>query len=106
MRPEISADLETHTVNVTFHVNEGPRVYINRINIVGNTQTLDRVIRRELRVTEGDAFNRILLDRSRNRARALGYFKDVEVTEVPTADPDQIDVNVKVTEQPTGEMSF
>ena len=106
VRPEISADMETKTVNVTFHVNEGPRVYINRINIVGNTQTLDRVIRRELRVNEGDAFNRVLLDRSRNRVRALGYFKDVEVTELPTADPDQIDVDLKVTEQPTGEMSF
>jgi outer membrane protein insertion porin family len=106
VRPEISADLATHTVNVTFHVNEGPRVYIDRINIVGNTQTLDRVIRRELRINEGDAFNRILLDRSRNRVRALGYFKDVEVTEIPTADADQIDVELKVTEQPTGEMSF
>ena len=106
VRPEISADMETKTVNVTFHVNEGPRVYINRINIVGNTQTLDRVIRRELRINEGDAFNRVLLDRSRNRVRALGYFKDVEVTELPTADPDQIDVDLKVTEQPTGEMSF
>ena len=106
VRPEISADMETKTVNVTFHVNEGPRVYINRINIVGNTQTLDRVIRRELRINEGDAFNRVLLDRSRNRVGALGYFKDVEVTELPTADPDQIDVDLKVTEQPTGEMSF
>jgi len=106
VRPEISADLETKTVNVTFHVNEGPRVYINRINIIGNTQTLDRVIRRELRINEGDAFNRVLLDRSRNRVRALGYFKDVEVTELPTADPDQIDVDLRVAEQPTGEMSF
>lgn len=106
VRPEIDADPDTKTVNVTFHVNEGPRVYINRINIVGNTQTLDRVVRRELRIAEGDAFNRILLDRSRNRVRALGYFKDVELTELPTPDADQVDVNIAVTEQPTGEMSF
>lgn len=106
IKPEMKADPDTHRINVTFHVDEGPRVYINRINIVGNTQTLDRVIRRELRIAESDAFNRILLDRSRNRIRALGYFESVDIEEVETEEPDRVDVNFRVKEQPTGEMSF
>ena len=104
--PRLDADPETRTVDVTFAIDEGPRVYIERINIVGNTQTLDRVIRRELRIVEGDAFNRVLLDRSRNRVRALGYFSEVEITETPGSKPDRTVVDIAVTEQPTGELSF
>ncbi|HPF22142.1 MAG: outer membrane protein assembly factor BamA [Hyphomonas sp.] len=106
IRPQLDVNPETGRIDVTFVVDEGPRVYIDRINIVGNTQTLDRVIRRELRISEGDAFNRILLDRSKNRVKALGYFKEVEIEEVPTDEPDRTVVNVKVQEQPTGELSF
>jgi outer membrane protein insertion porin family len=106
IRPQLDVNPETGRIDVTFVVDEGPRVYIDRINIVGNTQTLDRVIRRELRISEGDAFNRILLDRSKNRVRALGYFKEVEIEEVPTDEPDRTVVNVSVQEQPTGELSF
>lgn len=106
IRPRIEADPTTNTVNVTFAIDEGPRVYIERINIVGNTRTLDRVIRRELRISEGDAFNRILLDRSRNRVRALGFFGNVEVTEEPGSEADRSVVNIAVEEQPTGELSF
>ncbi|KCZ56580.1 outer membrane protein assembly complex, YaeT protein [Hyphomonas beringensis] len=106
IRPQLDVNPETGNIDVTFAVDEGPRVYIDRINIVGNTQTLDRVIRRELRISEGDAFNRILLDRSRNRVRALGYFKDVEIVETPAEEPDRTIVDIKVEEQPTGELSF
>lgn len=106
VRPQISVNEESGRIDITFALDEGPRVYIERINIVGNTQTLDRVIRRELRLSEGDAFNRILLDRSRNRVRALGFFKDVEVIESPSEQPDRTIVDVKVTEQSTGELSF
>ena len=106
IRPQLDVNPETGRIDVTFAVDEGPRVYIERINIVGNTQTLDRVIRRELRISEGDAFNRILLDRSKNRVRSLGYFKDVEIVETPGDGPDRSIVDVKVTEQPTGELSF
>lgn len=106
IRPQIEADPVTNTVDVTFAIDEGPRVYIERINIVGNTRTLDRVIRRELRISEGDAFNRILLDRSRNRVRALGFFGEVEVTEEPGSEADRTVVNIDVEEQPTGELSF
>jgi len=106
VRPQIKVNETTGRIDITFALDEGPRVYIDRINIVGNTQTLDRVIRRELRIAEGDAFNRILLDRSRNRIRSLGFFKSVEVTELPAEDPDRTIVEVKVEEQSTGELSF
>jgi outer membrane protein insertion porin family len=106
IRPQLDVNPDTGRIDVTFAVDEGPRVYIERINIVGNTQTLDRVIRRELRISEGDAFNRILLDRSKNRVRSLGYFKDVEIVETPGDGADKSIVDVKVTEQPTGELSF
>ena len=76
---EQTIDALTYAAGVAgyaFVVDEGPRVYIERVNIVGNTQTLDRVIRRELRIADGDAFNRVLIDRSKNRVRALGFFKN------------------------------
>ena len=106
IRPQISVNEETGRIDITFAIDEGPRVYIDRINIVGNTQTLDRVVRRELRIAEGDAFNRILLDRSRNRIRALGFFKEVEIVETPAEEPDRTNVDIKLTEQSTGELSF
>lgn len=106
IRPQISVNEQSGAIDITFAIDEGPRVYIDRVNIVGSTQTLDRVIRRELRIAEGDAFNRILLDRSRNRIRALGFFKDVEVIETPAEEPDRTTVDIKVTEQSTGELTF
>ena len=106
VRPKVERDPETRKVNITFAIDEGPRVYIERINIVGNTRTLDRVVRRELRISEGDAFNRVLLDQSRNRIRSLGFFKEVEITENPGSLADRTVVDVKVEEQPTGEVSF
>lgn len=105
IEPEFRADRETDTVDVVFRVREGERVYVERINVVGNTRTIDPVIRRELALTEGDAFNRQLLERSRNNLRALGFFKEVEITEAPGSAPDRSVVNVAVQEQPTGELS-
>lgn len=106
IRPRIEPNPDDGTIDVTFVVDEGPRVYIERINIVGNTTTLDRVIRRELTIAEGDAFNRVLLDRSRNNLRRLGFFSEVEITERPSPTPDRTIVDVEVEEQPTGELSF
>lgn len=103
--PEYRANPETDTVDVTFRVREGQRVYVDRINVVGNTRTLDNVIRREMMLSEGDAFNRTLLERSRNNLRALGFFKDVTVEEARGSAPDRSVVNVRVEEQPTGELS-
>jgi outer membrane protein insertion porin family len=106
IQPQIKRNRDTKTVDLVFNMIEGPRVYIERIDIVGNTTTLDYVIRRELALVEGDAFNRILLDRSKNRVRALRFFEEVEISEVQGSTPDRAVVEVKVTEQPTGELAF
>jgi outer membrane protein insertion porin family len=105
INPTYRANPETDTVDVTFNIAEGQRVYVERINVVGNTRTIDPVIRRELMLTEGDAFNRSLVERSRNNLRALGFFKEVEIEETRGAAPDRSIVNVTVEEQPTGELS-
>ncbi|MDP1631874.1 MAG: outer membrane protein assembly factor BamA [Caulobacter sp.] len=106
VRPRYVPNRETHMVDVVFQVREGPRVYIDRIDIVGNTRTLDTVIRREMNVSEGDAYNRVLVDRSKNQIRGLGFFKNVTVDEVPSGTPDRTALRVTVEEQPTGELSF
>lgn len=103
--PQVRRNRETKTVDITFVLDEGPRAYIDRIDVQGNTQTVDSVIRRELRLVEGDAYNKLLIERSRNRIRALGYFKDVEIEETQGSTPDRTNLQVKVTEQPTGELS-
>ena len=106
IRPRFTPDRDKRTVDVSFDIREGPHVYIERIDIIGNTQTIDPVIRREMLITEGDAYNKVLLDRSRNQIRALGFFKDVTITEQPGSAPDKTIVQVKTEEQPTGEFSF
>ena len=106
VRPRYVAHPETKSVDVTFDIKEGPRVYIERIDIVGNTRTLDYVIRREMRVAEGDAYNRVLVDRSKNQIKALGFFKDVDIEQVPGTAADKTILRVKVTEQPTGQLTF
>ena len=105
VRPQFHSNPTTHTVDVAFDVKEDPRVYIDRIDIVGNTATLDYVIRREMALSEGDAYNRVLVDQSRNRVKSLGFFKNVEITNTPGNQPDRTNLLVKVTEQPTGELS-
>lgn len=106
VHPRISRNHDKRTIDVIMKIDQGPRVYVERINITGNTRTLDKVIRREMRLTEGDAFNRVLLDRSRTRIRALGFFKDVDIKQSPGSQPDRTDLNVQVTEQSTGELSL
>ena len=106
IQPDIKRDRDTKTVDMVFNVIEGQRTYIERIDIVGNTTTLDSVIRREMELVEGDAFNRILLERSRSRVRSLRFFENVEITERQGSAPDRAVVEVEVTEQPTGELSF
>jgi outer membrane protein insertion porin family len=105
VHPRIARDHDKRTIDVIMKIDQGPRVYVERINVVGNTRTLDKVIRREMRLTEGDAFNRVLLDRSRTRIRGLGFFKDVDIKQTPGSAPDRTDLTVAVTEQSTGELS-
>src|SRR5277367_1786554 len=106
VHPRIRRDRDKHTIDVIFDVEQGARVYIEKINIAGNTRTLDKVIRREFRLTEGDAFNRVLVDRSRTRIKSLGFFKDVDVKAAQGSSPDRTVLNVNVTEQSTGELSL
>jgi outer membrane protein insertion porin family len=106
VRPRYTANPQTHTVDVNFQIVEGPRVYVERIDIVGNNRTIDPVIRRELLISEGDAYNRVLVDRSKIKVKALGFFKDVDIEQLPGSAPDKTVLRVKVTEQPTGELSF
>jgi outer membrane protein insertion porin family len=105
VRPRGDRDLATHTINVTFTVEDGPRVYIERINIRNNTRTRDYVIRREFDIGEGDAYNRALVDRAERRLKNLNYFKNVKITNEPGSAPDRVVLNVDVEEVPTGEFS-
>lgn len=98
-------NMKDHTIDVLMSVEQGPRVYIQKINITGNTRTLDKVIRREMRLTEGDSFNRALVDRSRTRIRSLGYFSDVTIKNSPGTRQDRTVLDVDVKEQSTGELS-
>jgi outer membrane protein insertion porin family len=106
VHPRIRRNRESRIIDVIFDVDQGSRVYIEKINIVGNSRTLDKVIRREFRLVEGDAFNRVLVDRSRTRIKSLGFFKDVDVKTSPGSQPDRTVLNVTVTEQSTGELSL
>ncbi len=106
VRPRVTRRRDERMVDVTFEIGEGPRVYVDRIEIEGNVRTLDRVIRREFRLAEGDAFNTAKLQRSRQRLRNLGFFERVEVTNVPSDQPDRTTIKVEVQEQATGEISL
>ncbi len=106
VRPRIDRDPVSHTISVTYVVEQGPRVYIERINVVGNYRTEDYVIRREFRVAEGDAYNRVMVDQARLRLLALGFFKDVKVHKEQGSAPDRVILTVVVEEQSTGELSF
>src|SRR5258706_665120 len=106
IRPRVQRNPMTRQIDLVYEIDQAPRVYIERINIVGNTRTRDEVIRREFRLAEGDAFNRVLADRSRTRVRALGLFFDVTINEDPGSSPDRTVLTVSVTEQPTGELAL
>ncbi len=106
IQPQPKADPKSRTVDVVFRVKEGPRVYIERIDVVGNTTTQDYVIRRELRLAEGDAYNRVLVDRSKIEVKRLAFFKTVDIDQTPGSAPDRTVLRVKVQEQPTGELSL
>ncbi len=106
VRPEVQRDRDAHVVNLTYNVSEGPRVFVERININGNLRTQDKVIRRELLLSEGDPFNRSKLNDSEQRIRDLGYFEKVDVKVDEGTAPDQAVVNVTVAEQSTGEVSL
>ena len=106
VKPRVDRSREEQTIDLTYRIEEGPRVFVQRINIRGNVRTLDRVIRREFQLVEGDAFNASKLKRSRQRVEKLGFFKSVEVNTKEAAKPDKTVINVDVEEQSTGSLSF
>ena len=106
VRPNVRRNKDNLTVDVTFDIQEGPRVYVERINISGNTRTLDKVIRREFRLAEGDAFSTAKVRRSQQRLKALGFFEKVDVSAQPGSAPDKTNIEVQVVEQSTGDISF
>jgi outer membrane protein insertion porin family len=104
-QPQI--DQEHHTVDLTLQVDPSRRVYVRHINVVGNTRTRDEVIRREMRQLESSWFDSNRLALSKDRVNRLGYFTDVDVTTVPVeGTPDQVDIDVKVSEKPTGAITL
>jgi outer membrane protein insertion porin family len=106
VNPNVQTDPATRKIAITLNVVEGPRVYIQRIDISGNTRTEDKVIRRELTVAEGDGYNQSKIDQSTTNIKNLGYFKDEKLTTSPGSTPQQVILDTKVTEQATGQFSL
>ena len=105
IRPVVKRDTKTRIIDITYSVQEGPKTFIERIDIRGNVRTLEQVIRREFRLVEGDAFNAAKLRRSKQRIRNLGYFSKVDVIKKPGSARDKTVVEVDVEEQSTGELT-
>jgi outer membrane protein insertion porin family len=106
VKPQVQRDREGKLINLTYLLNEGPRVFVERINVNGNMRTQDHVIRRELMLAEGDAFNRSKLKKSEQNIRDLGYFEQVDVKVREGSASDQAVIDVNVAEQSTGEVSI
>ena len=105
VHPRGDRNFEAHTVSIVFVVDEGPRNYIERINIRGNSRTRDYVIRREFDISEGDAYNRALVDRAERRLKNLNYFKEVKITTEPGSSSDRVILDVNIEEKSTGDFS-
>ncbi|QPF94837.1 outer membrane protein assembly factor BamA [Bradyrhizobium commune] len=106
VRPGGDRNFDAHTVSVVFNIDEGPRTYIERINVRGNTRTRDYVIRREFDISEGDAYNRALVDRAERRLKNLDYFKSVKITTEPGSSSDRVILVVDLEEKSTGDFSI
>ena len=93
-------------IDLVYNISEGPKVYVERINIFGNLRTLDNVIRREFRLSEGDAYSTSKLKRTEQRLNNLGFFDKVSVERKAGSAPDKTQVDVEVAEKSTGEITF
>ncbi len=106
IRPNIKRNADDDTLDISFNINESPRVFVERINVNGNLRTIDKVIRREISLSEGDPYSRTKLARSEQRIRDLGYFEAVEVNTTQGSAPDRVIIDVTIREQSTGELSI
>ncbi len=104
--PSGERNFENNTIDVVYRVDQGVQAFVERIDIVGNNTTRDYVIRREFDIAEGDAYNRVLLDRAERRLRQLGFFETVSITTRPGSAPDRVVVTVNVVERATGKVQF
>lgn len=102
----LSKDPENKSLDINFTINETYKIYVNRINIKNNTRTLDHVIRREFKISEGDPYNTSKVFRSKQRIKNLGYFNSVEFKNLKTDTPDKVDIDVEVQEASTGSLNF
>ena len=107
INPAYNRDAEKRVMNLTLKITETPRVYVERIEITGNTSTRDKVIRREFRLNEGDAFNALKVKRSQDRIQSLGYFQEkLEIKQTEGSSPDRVVLGLNVEEKPTGQLSL
>ena len=106
IRPRTKRDRENLVIDLVYEIAEGPRVFVERINITGNFRTLDKVVRREFRLVEGDAFNTAKYRRSLQRIRNLGFFDSVEITKKTGSEIDKTIIDVEVSETSTGQLTF
>src|SRR5437762_11084033 len=104
--PRTTRDADARRVDVAFVLDQGPRTYIERIEIHGNTRTRDYVIRREFDIAEGDAYNKTLIDHAERRLKNLNYFKTVKIARQPGSVSDRVVLDVEVVEQSTGDFSI
>lgn len=104
--PRGDRNFENHTISVVYTIDQGTKAYVERIEIRGNTRTRDYVIRREFDVSEGDAFNQVLIQRAKKRLEALDFFEKVDISTAPGSEPDQVVLVVDVVEKSTGEFSI
>ncbi|MGB7204976.1 MAG: outer membrane protein assembly factor BamA [Anderseniella sp.] len=105
-QPKIERDPASQSLSILYNIDEGPRVYVERIDIVGNVRTLDEVIRRELNIAEGDAYNRILIDRARRRLTGLDFFEKIDIRQEEGSAPDLAVVVIDLVEKSTGTINF
>ncbi len=106
VNPDVQRNGGGDTLNITYNIVEGPRTYIERIDIIGNFRTEDQVIRRELQLYEGDAFNRVMIERARRRLTALDFFEKVDFRDEQGSAPDRVILTVEVQEKSTGSVNF
>jgi len=105
VRPRGDRNFDNHTVSIVFQIDEGARSYIERIDVRGNTRTRDYVIRREFDISEGDAYNRALVDRAERRLKNLDFFKSVKIVPEPGSSTDRVVLVVDIEEKSTGDFS-
>jgi outer membrane protein insertion porin family len=107
VQPDFNRDKDSLTMGINFRIANAPRVYVERVDINGNTLTQDKVIRREFRLAEGDAFNSFLVKRSKDRINSLGFFQEkLDIEQKPGSAPDRIVLETNVQEKSTGELSL